>query len=250
MIRLLYAGEAISPQGNKLVFISTTRLAEKKIRTQTFRIKGKWVLTKSNELHFRTSLTGKIIKFQGSWLINKNQELVYKWEGKKLKSGRIVQFNQLIFKGQFEFNSKLKLRYKITGSGEVFEFDGKIVGLKDVKGRGAIRFELGARYKHRVANPKQAILTLYGSWRPISKTQIGFRVKLRAGKYYEVALKGSYFLTTKNSIEFRLKQEFAARKLVLSTSFIRKLPIGEVFLRGETDFKKSHFIGLGARLLW
>jgi hypothetical protein len=251
IVRLALKGEVIAAGGNELVFISRTRVTEKQIRTQTYHLTGKWFLTKSSQLRFKTSIAGKVLRFEGVWALNKNQELIYKIERRQLKRS-VVKFQTLVFKGSWDIDAKLRLRYQLAVSRDYFELNGKIACLDTVKGRAVIRFEFGIGYRRKISNPKYSILVLNGFWRPISKAEIGFEIKLKDEKPYLIRMRGIYRLTSKDSVEFRItKQTFPARP-ELSVIFSRELlsKKGELFIKGETDFNKDHFLGVGGRVRW
>jgi len=248
IIRLALKSEIIHSSKAGLVFIYRQRQDRNRIRTQTLHLEGVWYLTKSNQLRFRTKSLGRTLRFEGIWKVGRNHELIYLHERRRLKRG-VVPFQKLIFRGKWDINSNYRLRYNLESQKDAWEFTGSILRLTSRRGRGQIIYDLGAQYRRSSIRISPSRLTLWGRWRPLSNTELGFEIRISSTNAYWIKLRGSYHFTQKGLIEFTLsyldqgKQPKAS--IVLSREIFKKR--GEIFLKGETDFAREHFLGAGAR---
>ena len=246
VVRLALKGEVVSANENGFTFLYRSRQDKRFIRTQTFHIEGFWYLTRSSQLRFRTKYFGKILRFEGIWKINKATELIYLHERRKLKRG-VIAFRQIHLRGFWQLSPHLRLRYSLEAGQDALEFRGKLSRLVSSQGRGKIYYELSGGYQKYLTHKDTGLLIIHGMWRPLSKAEIGFEIRISPKKSYFLRFRGSFRLTSKGRIEFSLSKSSTYRIPKVSLVFSRQIfnDKGEIFLKGGRSI-----LGCTERLLY
>jgi hypothetical protein len=249
LIRLALKGEVIDSSKNSVTLLFTQQLDKTHLRTQTLQLTGKWKLTKSNQLRFKLSGSGRTLRFEGAWKLL-GGELIYEHRLGFLKRG-VVSFDTLKFRGKWVVRPRLRLHYEIIGTRDRLEFSGRIVRLSQEGSRGRIYYDLGVTYKKAIRKGVTSSLEIIGRWRPSKKGEIEFLISLLDQGTYRLRLRGTYQLNRRDRVEFSIGKQSSQRP-ELSLILARKLfgKNGEIYLKGVTDLKSKHFIGAGGTIKW
>jgi len=249
LIRLAVKGEVINSTKNSVTFLFTQKLNKSRLRTRTLQLAGKWHLIKNNQLRFKLIGSGRTLRFEGVWKV-RGGELLYEHRLGFLKRG-VTQFSSLTFEGKWVLRPRLRLHYEILGTRERLEFSGRIVRLSQKSSRGKIYYDLGVAYKRSLKKGNVSPLEIVGRWRPTKKGEIEFVIGVLGQGNYRLRLRGNYQLTEENRIEFSVSKRRAAEpelSLILARTLFGKN--GEIYLKGQSNLKKKHFVGVGGNIRW
>jgi len=248
---LALQSEVIHPAEDGLVFLHTEEREDGSSSTRTVRLRGRWRLTPSNELRFRVKYSEKELAFAGAWKIGKFNELVYEAVLAERKKGYAF-FETLTFRGAWELGRGFRLSYQLEGTPGRLELAGRIARFETSNGRARIHYARGAAARARVRPARLEELVLFGLWRPISRTELGFEIKLRGGGTSLLKLRGAWQIRKGTWVELSVTEagDFSRPRFAVKLSRTVLKGRGEIFLKGETDFGGEHFLGIGGNLKW
>jgi len=208
---LIFKGEIISCESDKLVFELKTVDKNGLLQVRILKLSGVWLADDSNQIYFSVSKKDSpdTLTLQGAWQLNKNQQIVYTCEKTNLKTKDKIS-STLTFSGFWQISSANKLTYILsTGLNSKFDFKAQIETPTIYPKEGLIKYRLGIGFEG--LSPKGTvpqIISLYGTWKINRDIGVSFDMEYAKGQIRTLDFGAEVNFNKDNEAIFNLKNDF------------------------------------------
>ena len=245
---LTIAGDIIDAKRDALLFSVTTKRGEGMSTTYVLEVAGHWQSDRNNRLSFRVKRAKDrydTLLFEAGWELDQNNEIIYRYEKSQLRR-RLKVLRCLTLHGQWNIGGNGVLAYEMDAkSNSTLRFKASL----GICGQDYIKYEVGIVLASRL-RPVKRTITLFGAWRLKRGSALFFDVECSDGTIYSISFSAEARLTPRDTISFKLKDEFGRNDLGMRFELNHALLEGDgnaflrvMRLRGES----AVFIGAGLR---
>jgi hypothetical protein len=212
-----------------------TRGGDGRQSTYALDLQGTWRADKNNRISFLVRREGgrhNILTFRGAWDIGKNHQIIYRYEKAALiRKKRLT--HALTFSGCWTIRDKARISYLLEGDTDcAFDFKSSV----GIAGESYIKYEVGIALKGR-PEPVRRTVILSGKWKLKKDAGILFDMEYEGGKIRSIAFGADARLTGRDTVIFKLKDDFKNRDIGITLKLSRRAleGDGEIFLRALTS---------------